>query len=58
MATLSRIIDIHSHPILPVGELAPVGKGQKQPEWSVESTLSYLEENGITASALLSRYGE
>jgi hypothetical protein len=42
MATLSKIIDIHCHPILPFGELAPVGKGQKQPDWSVESTLSYM----------------
>jgi 6-methylsalicylate decarboxylase len=54
MASLYKIIDVHSHPILPFGEGAPVGKGQKQPDWSVESALSYMEENGITACVLSS----
>jgi hypothetical protein len=36
MASLSKIIDLHSHPILAFGEGAPV-EGRKQPEWSVES---------------------
>src|SRR5713226_10404658 len=54
MASLSKIIDVHSHPILPFGEGAPVGQGQKQPDWSVESALTYLEENGITACVLSS----
>jgi 6-methylsalicylate decarboxylase len=54
MASLSKIIDLHSHPILPFGERAPVGKGHKQPDWSVESALSYMEENGITACVLSS----
>jgi aminocarboxymuconate-semialdehyde decarboxylase len=54
MAILSNIMDIHSHPILPFVEGAPVGAGQKQPDWSVESALSYMEENGITACVLSS----
>src|SRR5260370_9800144 len=54
MASLSKIIDVHSHPILPFGEGAPVGKDQKQPDWSVESALSYMEEYGITACVLSS----
>jgi predicted TIM-barrel fold metal-dependent hydrolase len=54
MASLSKMIDVHSHPILPFGEGAPMGKGQKQPHWSVESALSYMEENGITACVLSS----
>ncbi len=54
MASLSKIIDVHSHPILPFGEGAPVGEGHKQPDWSVESALSYMEENGITACVLSS----
>jgi 6-methylsalicylate decarboxylase len=54
MARLNKIIDVQSHPILDFGERAPVGKGQKQPDWSVESALSYMEENGITACVLSS----
>jgi 6-methylsalicylate decarboxylase len=54
MASLSNIIDVHSHPILPFGEGAPVREGQKQPDWSVESALSYMEENSITACVLSS----
>jgi 6-methylsalicylate decarboxylase len=54
MATLRKIIDIHSHPILPFGERAPVGEGKEQPDWSVESALSYMEDNGITACVLSS----
>ena len=30
MASLSKIIDLHSHPILAFGEGAPVGEGRKQ----------------------------
>jgi predicted TIM-barrel fold metal-dependent hydrolase len=52
MATLSKIIDIHSHPILPFGEGAPVGEGQKQPDWSVEDALSYMEEHHVSACVL------
>jgi 6-methylsalicylate decarboxylase len=52
MASLSKIIDVHSHPILAFGEGAPVGEGHKQPDWSVESALSYMEEHDISASVL------
>ena len=48
MASLSKIIDVHSHPILPFGEGAPVGEGQKEPDWSVESALSYMAEHDIS----------
>jgi predicted TIM-barrel fold metal-dependent hydrolase len=54
MVSLSKMIDVHSHPILPFGERAPVGKGHKQPDWSVESALSYMEEHGISACVLSS----
>jgi predicted TIM-barrel fold metal-dependent hydrolase len=52
MASLGKIIDVHSHPILPFGQGAPVGPGQKQPDWSVESALSYMEEHDIAACVL------
>jgi predicted TIM-barrel fold metal-dependent hydrolase len=52
MVGLAKIIDVHSHPILPFGQGAPVGPGQKQPEWSVESALSYMEEHDIAACVL------
>jgi 6-methylsalicylate decarboxylase len=52
MANLSKIIDVHSHPILAFGEGAPVGEGRKQPDWSVESALSYMEEHDISACVL------
>src|SRR5882757_3938041 len=51
MASLSKIIDVHSHPVLAFGERAPVGEA-KQPDWSVESALSYMEEYDITACML------
>jgi predicted TIM-barrel fold metal-dependent hydrolase len=52
LASLSKIIDVHSHPILPFGQGAPVGPGRKQPDWSVESALSYMEEHDISACVL------
>ncbi len=52
MASLSKIIDVHSHPILAFGEGAPVGEGRKQPAWSVESALSCMEEHDISACVL------
>src|SRR5882757_1061239 len=54
MAKLSKIIDVHSHPVLSFGERAPVGEGHKQPDWSIESTISYMEEYGISACVLSS----
>src|ERR1700730_14066114 len=52
MASLSTIIDFHSHPILPFGQGAPVGPGRKQPDWSVESALAYMDEHDISACVL------
>ena len=52
MTSLGKIIDVHSHPILPFGQGAPVGPGRKQPDWSVESALSYMEEHDIAACVL------
>jgi len=52
MVSAGQIIDVHSHPILPFGQGAPVGLGQKQPDWSVESALSYMEEHDIAACVL------
>src|SRR5258708_30128560 len=52
MASLAKIIDVHSHPILPCGQGAPVGPGQKKPDWSVESAISYMEEHDIAACVL------
>jgi 6-methylsalicylate decarboxylase len=52
MAGLAEIIDVHSHPILPYGQGAPVGAGQKQPDWSVESAISYMDEHNISACIL------
>jgi predicted TIM-barrel fold metal-dependent hydrolase len=52
MASLSKIIDVHSHPILPFGEDAPMTEGHKRPDWSVEKALSYTEEYGISACVL------
>src|SRR5258708_38041063 len=52
MARLGKIIDVHSHPILPFGEGAPVGPGRKPPDWSVERALSYMEEHDVSACVL------
>src|SRR5260221_790728 len=52
MAALAKIIDVHSHPILPYGPGAPVGPGQPQPKWSVESAISYMDEHDISACVL------
>src|SRR4029077_786617 len=52
MAGLTKIIDVHSHPILPYGQGAPVGPGQLQPKWSVESAISYMDEHDISAYVL------
>jgi predicted TIM-barrel fold metal-dependent hydrolase len=52
MAGLAKIIDVHSHPILPYGPGAPVGPGQPQPKWSVESAISYMDEHDISACVL------
>jgi predicted TIM-barrel fold metal-dependent hydrolase len=52
MAGVAKIIDVHSHPILPYGQGAPVGPGQRQPDWSVERAISYMDEHDISACVL------
>jgi 6-methylsalicylate decarboxylase len=52
MAGLAKLVDVHSHPILPFGQGAPVGEGHKQPDWSVESALAYMDEHDISACVL------
>src|SRR5258708_11676559 len=51
MVSLRKIIDVHSHPILPFGQSAPIAPG-KQPDWSVESALSYMDQHDISACVL------
>ncbi len=51
MVSLRKIIDVHSHPILPFGQGAPIAPG-KQPDWSVESALSYMDQHDISACVL------
>ncbi len=57
MAGLSRIIDVHSHPIFPFGQGAPVGAGHKQPDWSVESALAKRDERCVARNRMLPRGG-
>jgi DNA-binding winged helix-turn-helix (wHTH) protein len=52
MAGLAKIVDVHSHSILPYGPGAPVRPGQQQPKWSVESAISYMDEHDISACVL------
>jgi predicted TIM-barrel fold metal-dependent hydrolase len=52
MASLSKILDVHSHPILPFGQGAPVGPWRNPPDWSIERALSYMEEHDISACVL------
>jgi predicted TIM-barrel fold metal-dependent hydrolase len=52
MSGLAKIIDVHSHAILPFGQGAPIGSGRKQPDWSVESAISHMEEHDISACVL------
>jgi len=49
MASLSKIIDVHSHIITNLGSQAPM---DKLPPWSVEQSLSLMDANGIVASVL------
>ena len=52
MAGLAKIIYVHLHPSWPYGQGAPVGPEQKQPNWSVESAISYMDEHDISACVL------
>ena len=36
----------------PYGQGAPVGPGQKKPDWSVESAISYMDDHDISACVL------
>src|SRR6266851_5044804 len=49
MASLSNIIDVHSHIITNLGSQAPM---DKLPPWSIERSLSLMDANGIAASVL------
>src|SRR5260370_29596027 len=50
MASLSKIIDVHSHVITNLGSQAPM---DKLPPWSIEQSLSLMDGNEISASVLL-----
>jgi 6-methylsalicylate decarboxylase len=52
MAGFGKIIDVHSHPILPFGLSAPSAPGRKPPDWSVESAISYMEDHDVAACVL------
>jgi len=49
MASLSNIIDVHSHIITNLRSQAPM---DKLPRWSIERALSIMDTNGIAASVL------
>ncbi|HXM68443.1 MAG TPA: hypothetical protein VN911_17060, partial [Candidatus Acidoferrum sp.] len=49
MASLSKIIDVHSHIITNLGAQAPM---DKLPTWSIEQSLALMDANGISASVL------
>ena len=49
MASLSGIIDVHSHPLLPG---APMRPGFQQPDWSIEGAIAYMDEHNISACIL------
>ncbi len=49
MASLSNIIDVHSHIITNLGSQAPIAN---LPPWSIERSLSLMDANGISASVL------
>ena len=52
MASLSKIIDVHSHPILGAGDGAPRTEDHRLPDWSIEGTLSHMDEYGVSACIL------
>src|SRR5260370_5020340 len=49
MASLSKIIDVHSHIITNLGSQAAT---DKLPPWSSEQSMSLMDANGIAASVL------
>ena len=52
MASLSKIIDVHSHPLLSFGADAPMTEGHDKPDWSPEKSVAYMEKYGISACVL------
>jgi len=50
--SLHNVIDVHSHPILPIGKGLPVGHPGNMPDWSIERALSHMEAHGIDACLL------
>jgi len=52
MASLRKIIDVHSHVVAPHGQGARMWPGQVQPDWSVERVISYMDEHDISACVL------
>ena len=49
MASLDKIIDVHSHIITNLGSQVPT---HKLPPWSIEQSMSLMDANGIAASFL------
>jgi hypothetical protein len=47
MASLDKIIDVHSHIITNLGSQVPT---HKLPPWSIEQSMSLMDANGIGAS--------
>lgn len=52
MANLGRIIDVHSHAILPGPRGTTVGAGFVTFDWAPESALAHMDEHGIAACVL------
>ena len=49
MASLSKIIDVHSHAIWNIGQRVPLAN---QARWSVEGALSLMDANEIAVAIL------
>ena len=49
MASLGKIIDVHSHIITNLGSQVPT---HKLPPWSIEQSMSLMDANGIAASVI------
>jgi predicted TIM-barrel fold metal-dependent hydrolase len=49
---LHNVVDVHSHPILPIGKGLPVGHPGNMPEWSIDRALSHMEAHDIAACLL------
>ena len=49
MRSLSGIIDVHSHVVLPIGRGPPTGR---HPNWSIDEALALMDQHGISACVL------